>query len=134
MAREIKSSEVTATDSSSNPNDFKDRLVKLIPSEIVTAYITIQGLIIGYNGSGKSLFTLIAFLMLLILTPFYMKIVSKVNKIGQIIFTTLAFVVWVLAMGGFKLMFPSHAEIFSEFLGSIVLIIYTLMIPLVYRG
>lgn len=134
MAREIKSSEVTATDSSSNPNDFKDRLVKLIPSEIVTAYITIQGLIIGYNGSSKSLFTLIAFLMLLILTPFYMKIVSKVNKIGQIIFTTLAFVVWVLAMGGFKLMFPSHAEIFSEFLGSIVLIIYTLMIPLVYRG
>lgn len=134
MAREIKSAEITANEAANTPNDFKDRLVKLIPSEIVTAYITIQGLIIGYNGNNKSLYTIIAFCFLLILTPFYLKVVSQVTKIGQIVFTTIAFVIWVLAMGGFKLMFPSYGEVFSEFLGSIVLIIYTLMIPLVYRG
>ena len=134
MGREIKNLTTDTTQQTNRSNDYKDRLVKLIPSEIVTAYITIQGLIIGYNGLNKSTYALIAFLTLLILTPFYLKSVSNVTKVAQIIFTTLAFVVWVLAMGGFKLMFPMQADFFSEFFGSIILIIYTLMIPLVYKG
>ena len=134
MSREIKAADVATQNPSATPNDFKDRLVKLIPSEIVTAYITVQGLIIGYNGENKAIYTIIAFVFLLVLTPLYLKNVSGVSKIPQIVFTTLAFVIWVLAMGGFKLMFPNHANFFSEFLGSIILIIYTLAIPLVYKG
>lgn len=134
MSREIRAAEAATQNPSSTPNDFKDRLVKLIPSEIVTAYITIQGLIIGYDGANKATYTIIVFLCLLVLTPLYLKNVGGVSKLPQIIYTTLAFVIWVLAMGGFKLMFPNHADFFSEFLGSIILIIYTLAIPLVYKG
>jgi hypothetical protein len=50
MAREIRSvADVKANvaPAINDPNTYKDRLVKLIPSEIVTAYITLQGLISG---------------------------------------------------------------------------------------
>ena len=137
MPREI----ISATDAAkpriaadiNAPNDYKDRLVKLIPSEIVTAYITLQGLISGQT-SNKTLFTSIAFISLLILTPFYLKSVSGVSKIGQIIFTTLAFIIWVMASGGFHILFPNVHVFDTDFLGSMILIIYTLVIPLVYKG
>jgi hypothetical protein len=115
------------------PNDFKDRLVKLIPSEIVTAYITIQGLISGStSANGKSDALLwIVIVALLILTPIYLMYVGNVKKSGQLIFTTIAFIIWVIVIGSpIKeiLNFP------ASFIGSIMLVLYTLMIPFVYKG
>jgi hypothetical protein len=119
--------------SSANVNDFKDRLVKLIPSEIVTAYITLQGLISSQQENVR-LYVSISFVSLLILTPIYLLKVSGVTKISQIIFTTIAFVIWVMAIGGFGHLFPNVAIFNNNFLGSIILIIYTLLIPIVYKG
>jgi hypothetical protein len=118
----------------SNPNNYKDRLVKLIPSEIVTGYITLQGLISGRPGNNTALFTSIAFISLLILTPFYLKNISGVSKTGQIIFTSIAFIIWVMASGGFHYIFPEVKIFDDNFLGSMLLIIYTLAIPFVYKG
>lgn len=136
MPREIKSvadATTVAAGPASQVSDFKDRLVKLIPSEIVTAYITLQGLI-SSQIKYQQIFILIAFISLLILTPFYLKLVSNVNKAGQIVFTTVAFVIWVSASGGFKLIFPTIELFNNNFLGSLILIIYTLIIPFVYKG
>jgi len=136
MPRQIRSAkDITAglTETNLQENTFKDRLVKLIPSEIVTAYITLQGLITS-RPNDQQLFILIAFICLLILTPLYLKYISKVTKTEQIIFTTIAFVIWVMASGGFHIMLPD-AKIFNDdFLGSILLVIYTLLIPFVYKG
>lgn len=134
MPREIASvADVQNLQDSATPiNDFKDRLVKLIPSEIVTAYITLQGLISDHKDN-LSTFTWIVFLSLLILTPLYLFFISDVKKTGQIIFTTIAYIIWVLATGGFTIMLPS-VSILNQFLGSIMLIIYTLIIPFVYKG
>lgn len=136
MPREIQSrKDATAplTKSGSQPNDFKDRLVKLIPSEIVTAYITIQGLINGIaDADGKTNMLLwIVIIVLLVLTPVYLIYVGNVKKGGQLIFTTIAFVIWVIVIGSPVkeiLNFP------ASFIGSIMLVLYTLMIPFVYRG
>ena len=46
MAREIKSYQ-DANVLPSEANSYKDRLLKLIPSEIIAAYITLHGLVIG---------------------------------------------------------------------------------------
>lgn len=136
MPREIKSTadvSVFAVAPPSPPSDFKDRLVKLIPSEIVTAYMTLQGLISG-QVNNKFLYTWIVFACLLILTPLYIKFISGVNKIGQISFTTIAFIIWVMASGGFKILFPDVPVFADNFLGSLILILYTLIIPIVYKG
>ena len=136
MPREITSQSQTLnllTPKNTLPNDFKDRLVKLIPSEIVTAYITIQGLISGAESPTGKIDTLlwIVIAALIILTPIYLIYVGRVKKIGQLIFTTIAFIIWVIVIGS------PIKEILNypaAFIGSIMLVLYTLMIPFVYKG
>ena len=136
MAREIKSAndDVQLLNiANENTEPFKDRLVKLIPSEIVTAYITIQGLLKGNTATtGKTDILLwIIISILLALTPIYLMKVSGVKKRAQIIFTTIAFMLWVIVIGSpIKIILGFD----SAFFGSIMLVLYTLIIPFVYKG
>jgi hypothetical protein len=135
MPREIKSTADVKTFSPAPPsggNDFKDRLVKLIPSEIVTAYVTIQGLIAAGGGGGdKTTLMYIVIGVLFGLTPVYLMQVGNVKKVGQIVFTSVAFLIWVLAIGSPVGPILGYA---STFIGSIVLVLYTLLIPMFYKG
>ena len=135
MPREIRSANDVKglTTSAAGESDFKDRLVKLIPSEIVTAYVTIQGLIAAMAQQTSKTATLswIVISVLFVMTPFYLYQISNVKKTGQLIFTSLAFLVWVLAIGS---PLKSILDLPSTSVGSIILILYTLMIPVFYKG
>jgi small-conductance mechanosensitive channel len=114
------------------PNDYKDRLVKLIPTEIITAYVTLRGLINGAGEQGnRQLLTWIVFGILVILNPVYLFYVTEVKKAGQIVFSSIAFVLWVMVIGG---TFTTVLGYSAEYLGSILLVIYTLFVPFVYKG
>lgn len=135
MSREIRSiadinADVVRT---TGTNDFKDRLVKLIPSEIVTAYVTIQGLLSGAASpaGNKNLLLWIVIALLFILTPVYLYYIGNVKKWSQIIFTAVAFILWVIVIGS-----PVKEILGYEagFIGSIFLVLYTLMIPFFYKG
>ncbi|HEX8015360.1 MAG TPA: hypothetical protein VF465_09005 [Flavobacterium sp.] len=134
MAREIKAADPQLEDAA--PNDFKDRLIKLIPAEIIAAYITISGLIIGFaksdSNADKSNLLWIIILVLMILTPVYLVKVSRVSKKGQLMFSTIGFLVWAFATAS-----PYTNEILGfsyELITSVILILYTLFIPLFYKG
>jgi hypothetical protein len=144
MAREIKalnpSGPLATEPAPSKPaaiDDFKDRLVKLIPTEIVTAYVTIQGLIAGSavdpasDGSTQNTLLLIVVVLLFLMTPVYLYYVTNVRKWAQIIFASIAFLIWVMVIGG---PIKEIGHISVQFIGSILLIIYTLFIPLIYKG
>jgi hypothetical protein len=133
MAREIKSSADTHLEPDlPTVNDYKDRLVKLIPTEIITAYVTIKGLVSGSGVQGnKQLLIWIVFAVLLIVNPLYLYYVTQVKKTGQIVFSSIAFVLWVMVIGG---TFSNILGFPPEFLGSILLVLYTLFIPFVYKG
>ena len=137
MPREIKSlADIKAAlPAVPSENNFKDRLVKLIPSEIVTAFVTIQGLIstAGTGNSVKNTHTLMWIIIgvLFALTPLYLWQVGNVKKLGQLVFTSIAFLIWVLAIGSPLGTILGYA---STFIGSIVLVLYTLMIPFFYKG
>lgn len=133
MAREIKSAQQS---NGVVPNDFKDRLIKLIPAEIIAAYVTISGLVIGFASSDsnadKSNLLWIIILVLTILTPVYLVKVSGVLKKRQLLFSTIGFLVWAFATAS-----PYTNEILGfpyELITSVVLILYTLFIPLFYKG
>lgn len=113
MAREIKVSQ-----------NYGDKLLKLIPSEIIAAYMIIMGIIPNEHIKwGASIVAIILF----ILTPFYLVKLQKVKKMVQIIFTTLSFAVWVYSLGG-----PFKAwGLYQAWLGSTILILWTLFIPLI---
>lgn len=117
MAREIK-----------HDNVYKDRLLKLIPSEIVAAYLVIEGLIPS-DAPQAGAVSLIASLILLVLIPFYLKRTMSVEKPVQILFTMVSFVVWVYAVGG-----PfDHYGLHTDYIGSVILVLWTLLIPFFYK-
>lgn len=130
MAREIKSYS-DANVLPSEANSYKDRLLKLIPSEIIAAYITLHGLVIGLGNKHEKTMLLIITALLFILTPFYLYRVSMVTKKGQIFITSIGFLVWV-----FTTTPPIEKlwDIPTAFLGSLVFILYTLFAPMFYKG
>ena len=103
---------------------FQDKVVKLIPTEIVGAYMVLAGII---PASSAKVGTLIVSAVLLVLTPLYLLRISKVTNVVQLAVTSASFVVWVYSLGG-----PFAAwGIYQPYIASIVLILWTLVIPLV---
>ncbi len=115
MAREVKTDQ-----------DYKSKLLKLIPSEIVAAYILIGGIIpADYKYWG----TLITAVIMLVLIPFYLRRLYDVKRLGQIIYIMIAFVIWIYTLGE-----PFRQwGIWQEWIGSALLVLYTLTIPLFYH-
>ena len=115
MARQIKVTE-----------EYLGKLLKLIPSEIVAAYMVIEGLVPEESAKwGLSVVSLV----LLIITPFYMKFVQKVEKSTQIFVCSLSFVVWVYAIGGPFVFWNIH----EAWIASIVLLLWTTFIPQFFK-
>ena len=92
------------TPAAATADDYFGRLVKYIPAEIVALYLGIAG-VIPKLPDGKLNFPAlwIVFLITLILVPVYLFLVTKREgkPLGsQIILSTIAFPVWVFALGG----------------------------------
>ncbi len=114
MAREINTGQ-----------NYVEKLLRLIPSEIVAAYLVISG-IIPYNFS-KWGFLIISVILLAII-PFYLwRILNVKNKL-QIISTAIAFAIWMYSLNGG----PFFAfGLYKSWLASIILIIWTLIMPII---
>ena len=117
MAREIKSY-----------NHYKDRLLKLIPTEIVAAYLVIEG-IIPEGDPLAGWVSLLSALILLILIPFYLQKIMAVKRTRQVVFTMISFIIWIYSIGG---PFEDYG-IYVGYIGSVLLVLWTLLIPLLYK-
>ncbi|MCX6334559.1 MAG: hypothetical protein NT092_09675 [Bacteroidia bacterium] len=119
---------------------YSDKLVKLIPSEIIGAYMVLSN-ILGYTVGNmqasalpktvtesdlKPVLLQVVFFVLLILTPVYLKKISKVNNIAQLIVTTFSFIIWVYTLGGPFIVWG----IYYSIIGSVVLVLWSVIIPL----
>jgi hypothetical protein len=104
-------------------------VVKYIPTEIVGAFLAVQGLIVGLSGPLGQWTMIIVSGALLVLTPLYLAFVQGVRQAGQLIVTTISFVVWLYTLQGpFK-----DWGIYDATIGSVVLILWTLIIPVIAK-
>ena len=117
MAREIKSY-----------NHYKDLLLKLIPTEIVAAYLVIEG-IIPEGDPLAGWVSLLSALILLILIPFYLQKIMAVKRTRQVVFTMISFIIWIYSIGG---PFEDYG-VYVGYIGSVLLVLWTLLIPLLYK-
>jgi hypothetical protein len=78
---------------------YKDRLLKYIPGEVVTLYLTLTALQDTVTGLPWWLGWAI-FLVCAVGTWFYLHVVLNVNDRTQLIISTISFGVWVFALGG----------------------------------
>ncbi|UCH92599.1 MAG: hypothetical protein JSV88_20195 [Candidatus Aminicenantes bacterium] len=115
MPREIKDTQT-----------YRSKLLKLIPSEIVAAYMVLQGII--PEASAKWGLVIVS-LVLLIITPIYLCKFENVKKTAQIAFSTFSFVIWIYSLGGPFI----HWGIHKPWIGSIVLVLWTLLIPMFFK-
>ena len=105
--RTIRYSDSTAgAAASAEPADpWREKVVKLIPAEVVTAYMGVQGIIAASTENGASplapwlLFAL--FVIGLVCTPLYLRKITLADAQPpaprQYWLTTIAFVIWALA-------------------------------------
>ena len=125
MAREVNTTQ-----------SYADKAVKLVPTEIVGAYMVLAG-IIGVNPTSASapldslskVLIQVVFFVMLVLTPLYLWRVSGVTNIVQLIVTTLAFIIWIYTLGG-----PfSVWGIYEPKVAALLLTLWSTIIPIIVR-
>lgn len=85
-------------------DDFPGRLAKYIPAEIVALYVTLKGFPPETSSQRMSALWII-FWLCLALTPVYLIVTTRDKKSGkgplwlQVLLATIAFPIWVLALG-----------------------------------
>ncbi len=118
-------------------DDYLSRVLKYIPSEIVMAYIAIDGVLrTSYNpnvwSERQTLLRLlwIVLAILTVITPLWLWRVMRVRRPGQLFISTLSVPVWLFALGGpFALL-----DWYEPAFGAIVLPLYTLIVPILSRS
>jgi hypothetical protein len=119
MAREINDTQ-----------EYKDKLLKLIPSEIVAAYLVILGILNGQaiiikDSDITQIVQWVVFGFMLALTPIYLRKFQNVIKLSQLFLTSISFIVWSYSLGG-----PfSASQLYNSTIASILLILWTLAAP-----
>lgn len=104
---------------------YADKLIKLIPGEVVAPYLAIRNLVID-DPINRELTLLISIIVLAALIPFYLRIVHEIKNLTQVIVTLISFFVWVFSV--------SVGEVSSipipPLWGAVVVILWTSLIPL----
>ena len=131
MSRRI----VTAQFQAATPaqvDTYFDRVVKYIPADIVSAWVAVTGLIGGRTDISVDSILWIAFVLGIIITAAWMwRQTSEPERetaaVTQILISTVAFVIWVFALGG-----PfANLGFYKPVYGSLLLILYTLIVGII---
>jgi len=112
-------------------------VLKHIPSEIVMAYVAIDGVLrTSYDPNIPSekqtllMLLWITLAALTVITPFWLYRVMRVKRLSQLFVSTLSVPVWLFALGGpFALL-----DWYEPAFGAIILPLYTLVIPIISRS
>lgn len=132
MGRRIVTVEYQARTDAAKVDSYFDRVVKYIPADIVSAWVFVLA---SVNASPddvpKPTVLWIAFVCGLVLTALWTKRMTtesdKIPAKTQIALSTLAFSVWVIALGG-----PfATLEFYKPLYGALLLVLFTLSAGLV---
>lgn len=116
---------------SKNTDSYFEKLIRYIPADILAAYVAISG--ITESNNPPLWLSWGVFGVLLVLTPLYVCLVKTDppgiawSKTFHWVTSCLAFSAWVFAIGG--PMLTSTFAWYQPYLGSVVLILTTLIIP-----
>jgi len=114
------------------PDDYKMKVIKYIPTEIVAAYITLEGIIKASAQAPVGAYWMV-FVILLVLTPIYVwRITDQAGRKpawDQIIISFFSFIIWVMAIGGPFDTMSWYQPIYP----ALLLPIFTLVAPLIRK-
>src|SRR5437762_178547 len=83
-------------------DEYLTKLMKYIPGDVVSLYVALEAIVATTtkNADDAKLPSWIIFFVCLVGTPLYLWKIGKVSMSLQLCIATLAFAVWVFALGG----------------------------------
>ena len=131
MSRRIQTLQLNAAGAGQAPDTYFDKVVKYIPADIVAAWVAVVGLVKSATDVPSGTIMWIAFVAGVLLTAAWTW--KQTHQSGQppavmqIVISTVAFIVWVFALGT-----PfSELAFYNPLYGSLLLIAFTLTVGLV---
>jgi len=117
-------------------------MVIYIPTEIIAGYVAVSGFIKGLPPKQQFTWFCIVAIAMLLLTPLYLAYATaspgKKKSISHPVTSALAFAAWVFATGGpferFQITPDGSTGWYNRTIGSIVLVIVCLALPLIERA
>jgi hypothetical protein len=132
VSRRVITSQLQATGTGTAGVDgYFDKIVKYIPADIIGAWVFAAGAINAATDVPSTPLLWIVFSVLLLVTPLWMlrwtRQPGKPPTVIQAVIATLAFAVWVFALGG-----PfAKMGFYRPLYGSLLLALYTLLVPMI---
>lgn len=112
-------------------NGYYDRMTKLIPGEVVGAYIAVKGILDGQSDVTNTSYYGVIFVMGMVIVPGYLIFTLNVRSRVQILATIATFFIWSISLGGQHV---TSIEWYQPYWGSIAIILWTLVIPFLVRA
>lgn len=118
------------------PDNYASQIVKLIPTEIVGVYLGLQNLFSSVTNPTQAFVQGILFLVILGITPFYLKSVAGITDSKQRTVSILSYFIWGISLGGpFEYgLTMIHSPVSAQMIGGALIMLYTLIVPLVYKA
>ncbi|MCC7389436.1 MAG: hypothetical protein IT431_11775 [Phycisphaerales bacterium] len=128
MSREIASGRGPGARGDAPADQYRDRLLKYIPGEVIVVWGTISAIITQAKppAAQEQLILWVVFAVLLVATPLYQWRLLKIRLPVQLAVATIAFAVWVFYLGG---PFASVGW-YKPLYGAVVLPLFTFLVPL----
>jgi hypothetical protein len=130
MSRRIITSQLHAAGATVPIDGYFDKLLKYIPADINAGWVAVTGLLAGLAKPNNTLLWVLFFVFIVLTAAWTYKQTQQQglpSATKQIIISTLAFVVWIFALGGPFALMGWYNPVF----GAILLVIYTLVVPLI---
>jgi len=105
------------------PDNYRTRLLKYIPAEVVVAYLTLDATIRS-SGTPHIQLQWLIFFFCIFAVILYLKGAENVYKWKQLAISTGAFFVWVFAIGGPFV----HLSMYDPLYGALLLPMYTIVV------
>jgi hypothetical protein len=111
---------------------YLDRLLKLIPAEVVGLYLVGNGFIPVGERMGLAIWAAVCLIAVITVRVFATSDPQQ-NLSPQwaaVLISAISFIIWVYTMGGPFEAFGYH----SAWIGSLAVLIWTFFVPIVYKG
>lgn len=113
-------------------DEYKDRLIKMIPGEVVAAYMACNTAITQFKGDYLLYWTVFGIIVALL--PFYLQRIMQVTDAFQILIMCIAFVLWCTTIPRpFEHLFGGKADQ-QQLYSTLALTLFTFAVPIFYKG
>jgi len=112
------------------PDDYRDRLIKYIPGDVVAIYLSILALIKTADPHKTPIMTIewIIFGLIFLVSIPWQRRVMKIDKWQQVAIGTIAFLIWAISLG--DPFATAWSAWYQPLYGTILLMLFTFLIPL----